>query len=109
MIMVIQKPDIDMRNIKLAHTDYNYQTGIKDLKRRHYIMLQNPIFIEHMLKESQRTILEEAKTRQQVKIAKQSNKQKQFFNIEIVAHWLIYFGEHLKRRYCSKTTIAANP
>ena len=71
-------------------------------------MLSNPIFLEIYVKVHQKDLVEEAKIIRLNRSAKKNNIRTPFCNIEIFADLLIYVGEYLKEKYCSKTTITFN-
>jgi len=68
-------------------------------------MLQNPIFLEIVIKEKMQTFDKEAEISRLLKSAKSNNQRKQFnIGIEKFANLLILIGEYLKRKYCPKPT-----
>ncbi len=71
-------------------------------------MLSNPMFIELLVKERHQAFEEEAKRTRLIKLSRANQVKVQIYSVEKFANLLIFFGEYLKRKYCSKPILAAN-
>ncbi|MCD4722680.1 MAG: hypothetical protein K8S13_22910 [Desulfobacula sp.] len=68
-------------------------------------MLSNSVLLELLAKERHQAFEQEAKKMRLLKFIKANQQRKQFYSVEKFANLLISMGEHLKRKYCRKTSM----